>query len=88
MCSLASNNSLFCGADHRRTATHNTALLERKEFFFVGQCIALSLLYGGPGPHFFCETTADYLLGLPFSTSASIASDVPDYEVSEKIKKV
>ena len=82
MGSLASNNSLFSGADYLYSIT-------REEWiFFVGKCIALSLLYGGPGPHFFCETTADYLLGLPFSTSPSIASDVPDHEVSENIKQV
>ena len=88
MCSLAENNSPFCGMEFQRTATHNMALLQRKEFFFVGQCIALSLLYGGPGPHFFCETAANYLLDLPFPSSSKIASEVPDYEISEKIKQV
>ena len=34
------------------TAVHNTVALERQEFYYVGQCIALSILYGGPGPHF------------------------------------
>ena len=84
MCSLACSNALFCGPEHRRTAAHNTAVLQRKEFHFVGQSIALSILYGGPGPLFFSETAANYLLGLPFSSSvAHIAGDMPDYEIIE-----
>lgn len=84
--SIASNNSLFCGAENRRTAVHNTALLH--QFYYVGQCIALSLLYGGPGPHFFCETTANYLLGLPYPSPSDVSNDVPDYDIVQKINQV
>lgn len=88
MSGLSSNNSLFCGPYLCRTAAHNTALLERKEYFCVGECIAMSLLYGGPGPHFFSNTAADYILGIPFSSSDKIINDIPDYEISQKVKRV
>ena len=41
--------------------------------------------YGGPGPHFLCETIARYLCNEPVTTPQL---DVPDYEVRERIEKV
>ena len=64
---------------------HNILALQRNENFFVGKCIALSISYGGPGPHFLCETIARYLCNEPV-TSPEL--DVPDYEVRERIEKV
>ena len=83
---IASNNALLCGAGDRRTAIHNTTLLQSKEFYYVGQCIALSILYGGPGPHCFSATAANYLLGLPISSVAK--ADIPDADIIEKISQV
>ena len=80
---IASNNALMCGAGDRRTAIHNTTLLQNKEFYYVGQCIALSILYGGPGPHCFSDTAANYLLSLPISSVEK--ADIPD---TEKISQV
>ena len=76
--------SLFCGPEGRRTPTHNLLALQRNEYFFVGKCIALSISYGGPGPHFLCETNARYLCNEPVTTPEL---DVPDYEVRERIEK-
>ena len=59
---IRANASLMCGMSGRQTALHNTVALEKKEFYNVGRCIALSIIYGCPGPHFFSETAANYLL--------------------------
>lgn len=83
---ISSNNALMCGAERRRTAIHNTALLQKKEYYYVGQTIALSLLYGGPGPHFFSDTAANYLLSLPITSIEK--ADIPDADIVEKINQV
>lgn len=85
MLEIGKDTSLFCGPEGRRTPTHNLLALQRNEYFFVGKCIALSISYGGPGPHFLCETIVRYLCNEPV-TSPEL--DVPDYEVRERIEKV
>ena len=65
---LQKNGALMCGPELRRTAMHNVYALQQREFVYAGQCMALSLLYGGPGPHFFSDTAASYLLDLPVLT--------------------
>ena len=52
---------------------------------YSSACIALSISYGGPGPHFLCESIARYLCNEPVTTPEL---DVPDYEVRERIEKV
>ena len=83
MRAVRANNSLFCGQDNQRTAMHNIAALHKKEYEFVGKCIALSVLYNGPGPHFFSETATHYLLDLPIARVP--LTDIPDAEVVEKL---
>lgn len=83
---IATNGSLVCGPENHRTAVHNNHALHHHEFKYVGQAIALSILFGGPGPHFFAEPVANYLLDLPIG-SIDIG-DLPDMEVAEKVKKV
>lgn len=65
MMEMESNAALMCGMEGQRTAVHNTVALDKREFHTVGQYISLSIVYGGTGPHFFSETAAHYLLGLP-----------------------
>ena len=86
MLEIGSNAALVCGMEGRRTAVHNAIALDKHEFYHVGQCISMSILYGGPGPHFFSETAARYLLGLPIEDLPK--DDVPDQGVVEKIEEV
>ena len=83
---IGSNGSLVCGPEHYCTAVQNGHALHKEEFKYVGQSVVLSLLFGGPWPHFFSEAAADYLLGLPIG---KISLDhLPDQEVAEKVRKV
>ena len=86
MMDIGANASLMSGMDGRRTALHNAVALEKQEFFKVGRCIALSIIYGGPGPHFFSETAANYLLGLPIT--AVPIGDIPDPSISSAVEEV
>ena len=65
-------------SEYRHTHTHT--------FFNVGRCIALSIIYGGPGPHFFSETAANYLLRLPIT--AVPIGDIPDPSISSAVEEV
>lgn len=37
------------------TVTLNRNAIEKRHYFYAGQIIALSIVHGGPGPHFFSE---------------------------------
>lgn len=86
MMEIGVNAGLMCGMDGRRTALHNAVALEKKEFYNIGRCIALSIIYGGPGPHFFSETAANYLLGLPIITVPK--DDISDQSIALTIEQV
>ncbi len=51
---IAENDSLLSGSDTTRCSLHNLVELERKTYY-VGVIIALSLIHGGPAPHFFFQ---------------------------------
>ena len=80
------NAALLCGMEGRRTAVRNTVALDKHEFRTVGQCISLSIIYGGTGPHFFSETAACYLIGLPITNVPK--EDIPDHTIVTKIEQV
>ena len=52
MLEIENDSSLFCGAEGNKAPMHNLIALQRNDFFNVGKVISLSILYGGPGPHF------------------------------------
>ena len=54
----------------------NLIELEGNSFLIAGRIIALSLVYGGPAPHFFARAVGEYILGIT-QYSVSI-DDVPD----------
>ena len=85
MLEIENDSSLFCGAEGNKAPMHNLIALQRNHFFYVGKTISLSLSYGGPGPHFFCETIAKHLCGEELTNPAK---DVPDFELKEKLDKV
>ena len=85
MLEIENDSSLFCGAEGNKAPMHNLIALQRNDFFNVGKAISLSLSYGGPGPHFFCETIAQHLCG---EKPTNPSKDVPDFELQEKLDKV
>lgn len=77
MMEIESNAALMCGMEGRRKAVHNTVALDNHEFRTIGQCISLSIIYGRTGPHFFSETAACYLIGLPITNVPK--KDIPHH---------
>ena len=57
---MAGNNSLFQGKLHQRLPRPNLVELNKRSFYCVGLCIAMSLVHGGPNPAFFAPSVARY----------------------------
>ena len=83
--SIASNNNLFQGDAQRRLPRPNLAELEKKSYYYVGMCIAMTFVHGGPNPAFFSSSTAKYLVSGKISSSLD---DVPDEDLKHKLYKV
>ena len=49
---LGNQGTLFTGPPEKQELLHNTMALERGDFLAAGKLIGLSLIHGGPGPHF------------------------------------
>ena len=83
---IANNNSLFDGDPQRRVLRHNVMELAGSSYLIVGRNIALSLIYGGPAPHFFTRAVAEYILGItPYTVTVE---DIPDYFAQKGLLKV
>ena len=61
----------------------NIVELQKKSFYHVGKMIAMSLVHGGPGPHFFTPAVADYIMYGMVQVRAT-PLDVPE----DKIQKI
>ena len=83
---IANDGCLFAGSEEGHVLTHNMLSLQNGDFALVGRCIGMALLYGGSGPHFFSESVTSYIFNEPIDYS--VRSDIPDYDIREKIDKV
>ena len=87
MTSLSENNNLFCGPGDSRTPRKNVIEFQKKSFYQVGKMIAMSLVHGGPAPHFFSPPVADYICFGLLKIRASI-SDVQEADVRQALNEV
>ena len=84
---VSQDNNLFSGPDGNRAPKINMVELEKNTFYHVGTMIAMSLVHGGPGPHFFTPAVADYII-YGMSKVKATPSDVPDKEIQQKLIQV
>ena len=88
---LLQDISIFCGPDESRCIMHSMVELDKKTYYYAGLIIALSLIYGGPAPKFFCSSIAEYIAcgNLAFGNAFSPSFlDIPDTSIKEKLCKV
>lgn len=85
--SMFRNNTLFCGTETSRVPTHNLVELEKRSYFFIGACIALSFIHGGPPPRCFSSAVADYIVYGIQSVKVT-PDDIPDNTMKDKVLKV
>ncbi|KAF5276798.1 hypothetical protein FQR65_LT16177 [Abscondita terminalis] len=79
------NSRLFFG-NEKKYITLNREALEKNHYFEAGRFIALSLIHGGPGAHFF-STSFFSVLTLGFLETNSTIDDVED-EIKTEILKL
>ncbi|XP_029686146.1 G2/M phase-specific E3 ubiquitin-protein ligase-like [Takifugu rubripes] len=73
---------IFDGSDGHRFLVYNAKAVREDEYFMAGKMIALSVVHGGPGPHFLSEDLVQYLAGRPsFNSTVNAITD-------EEIRKV
>ena len=60
---LSEENKLLCGPYDCRTPRKNIVKFQKNSFFQLGKMIArsMSLVHGGPAPHFFSPAVADFI---------------------------
>ena len=83
---ISQDGNLFGGHSSSRVVMHNVLALQSNDFYIAGHLIAMSLLYGGPAPHFFSESLLSYLLNEPLHSG--MVDEISDYDVQSAIKKV
>ena len=83
---MSHDGNLFGGQSSQCVLAHNVLALQFNEFHIAGHLIALSLLYGGPAPHFFSRSVLSYLLNEPPNTT--MVDEIPDYDVRSSLNKV
>ncbi|KAK6471030.1 G2/M phase-specific E3 ubiquitin-protein ligase-like [Huso huso] len=47
------NSPMFDGPENQRTLSCHAESLKNNSYFYAGQLIAMSIVHGGPSPHFF-----------------------------------
>ncbi|XP_056889968.1 G2/M phase-specific E3 ubiquitin-protein ligase-like [Takifugu flavidus] len=73
---------IFDGSDGNQFLVYNAKAVREDEYFMAGKMIALSVVHGGPGPHFLSEDLVQYLAGRPsFKSTVNAITD-------EEIRKV
>lgn len=70
---------------------HNNYILSvtavrEDEYFLAGRMIAVSIVHGGPAPHFLSQDLVNHMIGKP-SFSATV-EDVTDEEIGKALHQV
>ena len=76
---------IFNGDDYRRVPRHCVMELENRTYYNVGKVLALSLMHGGPAPHFLARTVVDYIV---YGSAQASPFDVSDQAIQESLIKV
>ncbi|XP_023199577.1 uncharacterized protein LOC111610312 isoform X1 [Xiphophorus maculatus] len=80
------NRPIFDGPPEARYVGCNSRAAREDEYFLAGKMIAVSIVHGGPAPHFLSKNLVNYMIGNP-SFSATV-EDVQDEEIGKVLKQV
>ncbi|XP_071061455.1 G2/M phase-specific E3 ubiquitin-protein ligase-like [Pseudochaenichthys georgianus] len=77
---------IFDGPDGRRFLVYNANAVREDEYYLAGKMIAVSVVHGGPGPHFLSEDLVHYLAGQPsFKATVDL---ITDEEVGKALQEI
>ncbi|XP_013888230.1 G2/M phase-specific E3 ubiquitin-protein ligase [Austrofundulus limnaeus] len=80
------NRPIFDGPPERRYLVCNSRAAREDEFFLAGKMIAVSIVQGGPAPHFLSKNLVNHMIGNP-SFRATV-EDVKDEEIGKVLQQV
>ncbi|XP_071828701.1 G2/M phase-specific E3 ubiquitin-protein ligase-like [Apostichopus japonicus] len=87
MKNLQKNNSVFDGPLDRRFFRMNTNALNGGIFKVAGTMVAVSLIHGGPAPHFFSRSLFN-VVSYGFEAAAPLVEEVSDPETKLLIEAI
>ncbi|XP_030594559.1 G2/M phase-specific E3 ubiquitin-protein ligase-like isoform X1 [Archocentrus centrarchus] len=77
---------IFDGPEGHRFLVYNANAVREDEYFLAGQMIAVSVVHGGPGPHFLSEDLVQYLAGQPsFKPTVNL---ITDEEIGKALREI
>ncbi|XP_034562255.1 uncharacterized protein LOC117828943 isoform X2 [Notolabrus celidotus] len=77
---------IFEGPPESRYLVYNPAAIREDEYFMAGKMIAVSIVHGGPGPHFLSRDLVNHIVGQP-SFCANV-KDVTDDEIGRALHEI
>ncbi|XP_063355269.1 G2/M phase-specific E3 ubiquitin-protein ligase-like [Pelmatolapia mariae] len=80
------NRPIFDGPPESRYLVYNSRAARQDEYFLAGKMIAVSIVHGGPAPHFLSKNLVNHITGNQ-SFSATV-EDVQDEEVTKVLHQV
>ncbi|XP_032363602.1 G2/M phase-specific E3 ubiquitin-protein ligase-like, partial [Etheostoma spectabile] len=80
------NRPIFDGPQERRYLVYNPTAVREDEYYLAGKMIAVSIIHGGPAPHFLSKDLVNHIIGKP-SFSATV-EDVKDEDIGRALHQV
>ncbi|XP_039465100.1 G2/M phase-specific E3 ubiquitin-protein ligase-like [Oreochromis aureus] len=80
------NRPIFDGPPESRYLVYNSRAARQDEYFLEGKMIAVSIVHGGPAPHFLSKNLVNHITGNQ-SFSATV-EDVQDEEITKVLHQV
>nr|XP_023696129.1 G2/M phase-specific E3 ubiquitin-protein ligase-like isoform X3 [Paramormyrops kingsleyae] len=78
---------MFTGSDYERVLECHMCSLKENSYFYAGQLIAMSIVQGGPSPHFFAPVLYQAIVSGAESVQADI-EDIHDHEIKSLLSEV
>ncbi|XP_033994345.1 G2/M phase-specific E3 ubiquitin-protein ligase-like [Trematomus bernacchii] len=84
--SFLQSRPIFEGPPQSRYLVYNAAATREDEYFMAGKMIAVSIVHGGPGPHFLSRDLVNHIAGQP--GFCAHVTDVTDDEIGRALSEI
>ncbi|KAJ8290602.1 hypothetical protein GJAV_G00015150 [Gymnothorax javanicus] len=78
---------MFTGPDYQRVLSCHAPSLRDSSYFYAGQLVAMSIVHGGPSPHFFAPVLYQALVSGSDNVQADI-EDLHDHEAKSWLSEI
>ncbi|KAI9520648.1 hypothetical protein NQZ68_015567 [Dissostichus eleginoides] len=84
--SFLQSQPIFEGPPQSRYLVYNAAAIREDEYFMAGKMIAVSIVHGGPGPHFISRDLVNHIAGQ--AGFCAHVTDVTDDEIGRALSEI